>query len=570
MKELAKLIRVAQGEEAADLVIKNAKVPNVFTGEIQECDVAVCGGYIAGLGKYEGTQSMDVGGAYVCPGLIDAHQHIESSLAIPGVFAKSIVPHGTLCAIADPHETANVCGNRGVEFLIENSRTAPMDFYFMAPSCVPALTGERSGAILDAAALAELIDNPSILGLGEVMNTPGVLGCEPDMLDKLALYRGRVMDGHWTGGSALQLNAYAATGISTNHECADEETVKQCVERGMYVLVREGSTSRDLEWMVRYLLRSELPLDRFCFCTDDKHLSDSKSEGHIIHNIRKAVSLGLAPIDALRMATRNAAACYGLKDLGAVAPGYFANLVVVSDLKEFTVRQVFYRGELVSEDYEPPAFAVASPPATMLHTVNIATVEPTTLRLPVSADGMANVIEIVPRHVVTKLVREEVQKKDGQFVPDGKYSKIVVVERHKASGQCGVGIVKGFGIRGGAIASTVGHDSHNLVVVGDNDADILAAIYEAQALGGGWLAVAGGKTRAALPLPVAGLMSAEQEADVISAQVEAVNEAAFKMGISREIDPFAILSFVTLSVIPEGRITPDGLFDVQKFAYIKV
>jgi adenine deaminase len=570
MKDLARLIHAASGVEKADLVIKNARVTNVFTGEIQECDIAVCGSYIAGLGQYEGENTIDIGGAYVCPGFIDAHQHIESSLAIPGVFAKSIVPHGTLCAIADPHETANVCGNRAVEFLIENSKSAPMDFFFMAPSCVPALAGERSGAVLDAAALGELKKNPGILGLGEVMDTPGVLGCAPDMLKKLALFSDRVMDGHWTGGGAAQLNAYVAAGIMTNHECADGETVRQCVERGMYVLVREGSTSRDLEWMVKYLLSSKLPADRFCFCTDDKHLNDIAREGHIVHNIRKAVALGMAPVDALRMATINPAKCYGLRDLGAIAPGYFANFVVVEDLRDFSVRQVFYHGAQVSKNYSAPVFAVGRPPEDMLDTVNIAAVSKQDLQLQISADAPAHVIELVPRHVVTRLVRERVGTADGFFSPDGVYSKIVVVERHKKTGRCGVGIVKGFGIKGGAIASTVGHDSHNLVVVGDNDGDILAAIAAAKQAGGGWFAVADGEVAAALPLPVAGLMSMEQEAAVIEEQVEAVNEAAWGLGIGREIDPFAILSFLTLPVIPEGRITPDGLFDVGKFSYIEV
>lgn len=565
---LKKRIKVASGEIAADLVLKDARIPNVFTNEIINVDVAIADGYIAGIGRYRGRETVDCAGLYVCPAFVDGHVHLESTMALPGEFAKAVIPHGTLTAIVDPHEIANVCGLKGIRYYIDETEALPMSLYFMAPSCVPATPREHNGAVLPAAQLSRLLASPKVLGLGEVMDYLSVIAGSDDMLQKLIQFQKRKIDGHLAGVFGAKACAYAAAGILTNHECASAEEVLEYLRLGMYIQVREGSAAKNLDMILTAAKTAGVCLDRLFFCTDDKNLADIKREGHILHNVRKALRHGFSLYDVLRMASLNAARCYGLAGVGGVAPGFRADLLVVSDIERFIIEKVLFNGTVVSENGSVPDIPATRYDAAVADTVKMKPVAPADFEIKLNGN-QANVITIIPGQLVTRLEKAAVPVKNGVFVPDKEFAKAAVLERHNATGRIGLGIVRGFGIKNCAIASTIAHDSHNLIIIGDNDRDILAAVSAVQRSGGGIYIVSGGRVLGGLPLPVAGLMS-DKPADEIIASIAELSAIARSHGVGEHIDPLGMLSFLALPVIPEARITPDGLFDVQKDKFISV
>lgn len=565
---LDRRIRVAMGAAEADLVLKQAVVPNLFTNEMITADVAIVDGYVAGIGEYSGREEIDCQNQYVCPAFIDGHVHIESTMALPGEFARAVVPHGTLTAIADPHEIANVCGLQGIRFFIDETERLPMTVYFMAPSCVPATPLEYNGAALGAADLAQLLGYPRVLGLGEVMDYLAVVQGNEEMLQKISAFRLRPIDGHLSGVFGHAACAYASAGIQTNHECSTMEEVLEYLRLGMYIQVRQGSSAKNLEMILAAARRHHVCLDRLFFCTDDKHLDDIRREGHIVNNVRKALDLGFSIYDALRMASLNAARCYGLKDVGAVAPGYRADLLVLSDIHSLAIEKVIQGGVVVSSHGSEPGIPCPQPDGGVRDTVHIAPVSLKDLELGLVGDR-ANVISVIPAQLVTRLEKERVCVRDGRFVPDREFSKVAVIERHHATGKIGLGIVRGFGIENAAIASTVAHDSHNLIVAGDNDRDMMAAIEAVQQSGGGIYLVSGGQILGGLPLPIAGLMS-DLATSEVTAGTAGLTAMAYRCGVSGQIEPLGMLSFLSLPVIPEGRITPDGLYDVLESRFISV
>ncbi|MCK9175466.1 MAG: adenine deaminase [Desulforhopalus sp.] len=580
MEQLLKQrIDVAAGRRPADLLFKGGKVVNVFTGELLEADVAVVDCCIAAVGSgYEGVETIDCEGKILAPGFIDAHVHIESSLASPGQFARAVMPRGTTAVIADPHELANVCGTAALEYMLKAGEDLPLDLYVMLPSCVPATAFEHAGAELNAAALAPFIDRERVAGLGEMMNYPGVIAGDPAVLAKLALaYRaGKIIDGHSPQLSGRDLNACAAGGIHTDHECEKVEEMIERLRLGMYVQIREGSAARNLAALLAGVTPENLR--RCLFCTDDRHPGDILRHGHIDNNIREAIRLGLDPVAAIRMATLNTAECYGLEARGALAPGYAADIVLLNDLHEVQVERVYKDGEIVAENGKALFTAETEIDSRMLNTVHLGGLEEKLLRLPLKpADGSKNgkvtarVIEIAAGSLVTTAVKREVNVVDGCFQPTAKEDvlKLAVVERHRDNGSVGVGLVSGFGLRGGALASTVGHDSHNLILLGDTDVAMMRAAKEVERIGGGLVVVRGDKVVCTMPLPVAGLISNAPLADLDREQRQ-VTEAAHTLGIPEQINPFMLLAFLALPVIPELRLTDMGLFDVVKFAPVPV
>lgn len=566
MKADKRLIDTATGREPADFVFKNVNVVNVFSEEIVTADVAVTNGIIAGVGSYHGIEELDCTDRFLCPGFIDAHVHIESSLAAPFEFARAVTQSGTTTVVADPHEIVNVCGAEAVRYLLDATENLPLNVYLMLPSSVPATPFETNGADFAAADMAPFFSHPRVLGLGEVMCYPAVLAGDAAVLEKLALAgdADKRADGHAPGLTGKELQAYAAAGIRTEHECTTFAEAAEKLRAGLAVLVREGSAAKNLSVLVNGLLDSDLPADRFLFCTDDKHLDDIAREGHLRWNVRQAVSLGVKPITAIKMATWNAAREYGLRDLGAVAAGYRADLVLLDSLKQVTVNTVYKDGRPVSERFE--GLRALQAPEAMLHSVHFRDVTAADLALPVH--GPAHVIEMVPYQIVTRHAVEEVPAQDGLFVPDSVYTKLCVVERHGRSGGIAVCPLKGYGITGGAIATSVAHDSHNVIAAGDNDADLVLAINHLKQIGGGYVLAAQGKILGALPLPLGGLMSTAPW-ETIQDEAGAILTQAKAMGIPYPVDPFTSLSFMALPVIPELRLTDKGLFDVTAFAPVQ-
>ncbi len=544
----------------AELVIKNGNVVNVFTKEIYTADIAVSNGVIAGVGRYEGATEVDASGKYVCPGLIDAHVHIESSLAVPREFARAILPHGTTAVIADPHEIANVCGLRGIRYMLDQAKHSPAHIFFMAPSCVPGLKANELKKIAGS--------DERIIGLAEVMDYNAVLRKDTEMMEKLRAFCGRIADGHAPGLTGSGLNAYCANGIATDHECSTAEEALEKLRLGMYIQVREGSAAKNLDEIIKGLLLKKTGFNRCLFCTDDKHLGEIREKGHIDCNIRRANELGVSPVDSICMATINAAQCYNLRGLGAIAPGYCADLILLKDLDAFEIDSVFVRGKPLSDIMEFYPEAPDYCDKAVCNTVNTGRVSIDDLRIPMQGASAA-IIKTIPGQILTRKITAEVRAQDGAFVPDERYAKLVVVERHHATGNIGLGIVEGFGIVNGAIGSTVSHDAHNIVAAGDNDRDILLAIEELKRAGGGFTAVSGGRVLETLELPVAGLMSGQSAAD-IEKKSESIKESASAVCKKTGSDPFMALSFLSLTAIPEIRLTDEGLFDVGSAQYIRI
>lgn len=578
----ARLIAVAAGREPAELTLLNVQVVNVYTNEIETTSIGIDQGMIASIGISNGTKTIDCGGRYAIPGLVDSHVHIESALVSPEQFALLTVPHGTTTIIVDPHEIANVCGLEGIRYMIDASLATPLDVFFMLPSCVPATSFENAGAVLGAAELATMIDDPHILGLGEMMDYPSVIAGETGALAKIdvALRSGKPRDGHapMVVGSALQ--AYRAAGIETDHECSTIDEMVQRLRLGMRVLIREGSAARNLSALIKGVTPENAHL--CSFCTDDKQPADILEEGHIDHNLRLAIAGGIPPVTAIQMATINATRGYGLSDRGAIAPGLLADIALVDDLEAFKVRQVYKNGKLVAEG-GAPLFSVATPDTTRVRdTVNVAPISLESFRLALPGPRV-NVIQIAPQSLITRRVVRNVHRDtEGYFiVADEKRNvadreefggddvvKLAVIERHNATGNIGLALVEGFGIRGGALATTIAHDSHNVIVVGDNDRDMLVAVDQIVAAGGGMCAVVDGAVMDTLELPIAGLMS-NRTGEEVSTRMAALNRIAFdRLGVNRSIDPFMTLSFLALPVIPEIKLTDRGLFDVTLFDFI--
>ena len=560
--KLGGLIAVARGEAQADLILKNARVVNTFTGDIELGNVASYQDRIAGVGDYnQARKVIDLRGDYLAPGLINGHTHIESSMLSPSGYAQAVVPRGTLAAVTDLHEIANVCGSDGIKFVMKQVQKLPMDMYFMAPSCVPSTPLETSGAELDSKGLKALFAYPGVLGLGEMMNFPGVIAGDEHVLDKIAAATGKVIDGHAPGLRGKDLNAYIAAGIMSDHESTALEEGREKLQKGMYLMIREGSSEKNLEALLSLVTDKTYP--RCLFVVDDRSCADLLREGDIDAVVRKAISLGMEPVRALQLATINVANYFRLRGLGAIAPGYKANFITIPDLTHLHIAQVFYHGELVARS-GLPLFPVPGLSRELTHSVYMKPIAPGGLRVTTSQE-IYPVIQIVPGQILTRKVMARVKTVSGEVVPDFKQDimKLVVVERHRASGNIGLGLVQGFGLQRGAFASSIAHDSHNIIAVGTNDRDIMRAIKEIEALQGGLAVSDGGQILSSLPLPVAGLLSLSSLEETV-VQLEKVEAAVASLG-ELPPSPFSLLSFLALPVIPELRLTDRGLVDVTEF-----
>ncbi len=559
LRDLKETVRAAAGEKPT-LVLKNARVVNVFTNEIVNADVALNRDMIIGIGRYSALNEVDLKGRYLCPGFVDAHVHIESSMATPDVFAQAVLPHGTTLVIADPHEIANVCGQKGIRFMLSASEKSLLNVFFMLPSCVPATRFEHNGYTLDAADFKPFMQNERILGLGEVMDCPSVIGGNASMFKKLELFQNRPIDGHAPLLTGSALAAYCAGGPMTDHESTSFEEILEKMRLGLKILLRVGSAANDMQDIFREIAQSGLPTENMMFCTDDKHVEDIGRTGHINSIAKMAVAAGIDPVSAVKMATINPCRTYGIRRRGAVAPGYFADLAVFEDLKDFRVVKVYAAGQDISE--APPAAPVKIPEdiKNSVHTAALPE-HPFTLK---TKDPMP-VIEMPPGQLLTKLSFETVPSEGGCFLPGAGYVKLAVIERHHARGSIGIGVLKNFGLKNGAVASTVAHDSHNLIVAGADDGDMLLAVRTLRDCGGGYAVVNGGKVLALLELPIAGLMTDAPMHETLRKQKELLS-AAYCLGMTS--DPFIRLSFLALPAIPEVRVTDMGVLDVVQGKFI--
>ena len=570
MNSMHKRISAAAKRIPADLVIKNARVVDVFNLGILEADVAVCDGYIVGLGEYQGLRTLDAGGRYVCPGLIDSHVHIETAFVTPREMAKVLLPHGVTTIVADPHEICNVSGSKGIDFILEDSEGIPLDVMVMLPSCVPAIPSENSGAVMHSEDLSGYYGHPRVLGLAEVMDFPSVRDTAPDMMAKLgdAESHNKVIDGHGVGLDEVGVNIYRTANILTDHESTTKQEVKDRIERGMYIPIREGTIAKNLVELLPMVSASNAR--RFCFCTDDKHIDDLLAEGSIDYSIRLAIREGMSPLQAIQLGTLNAAECHRISGKGAIAPGYKADFLLVDSLDSFEIHQVYKGGELVAEAgkvvcHIPPSAGID---ADLLSTVNAPSIAAADIQIPMGS-GPANIIGVLPNSLITKHLLEDVDTRDGYFVPSGDRLKLVVVERHKNLGNIGLGIAKGFGLGRGAIATTVSHDSHNIVATGTSDADILLAINTLKDMGGGVALVMDDEVLATLALPIAGIIT-DKPYQEVAKSLGHIEAALSKMGFGGDFDPILTLSFLALPVIPALKLTDAGLFDVTKFEKIGV
>ncbi len=563
------MIDVATGRMKAQLVFKNVNLVNVFTGEIYKTDVAVHDGYIAGVGEYHGATELDMEGKYLCPGFIDGHVHIESSLVTPGEFAKAVVARGTTAVIADPHEIANVKGISGIKYMIEGAENIPLDVHVMLPSCVPATPFENAGSVLKAEDLLELINHPRVLGLGELMDFPNIIGCEKSIINKIVMAKNvhKYMDGHAPGISGKELNGYILPGVRTEHECSTAEEAMERLRLGMHIMFREGSAARNLVDLIPAL--NDSTFSRCMFCTDDRHPEDILVSGHIDNNIRVAINNGVDPVKAIQMATINAARCYNIENVGGIAPGYKANIVILNDLQNVEVYQVYKKGRLVAQDGKALFEIKSINDSKMRNSVNFKPLADKCFEFKSLSDSM-RVIGLLPHSLVTKDLKLNVVRKDGgYYTEDGEQLlKLAVIERHHATGNIGLALVKGMGLKNGSVASSVAHDSHNIVVIGDNDEDMKLAVEHLQQIGGGIAIAAQGEIKDSLALPIAGLMS-DKSLEEVQDKLEAMLKIAYGMGISRDYDPFMTLAFLALPVIPELKLTDLGLFDVVNFKFVE-
>lgn len=571
--QLKHLIDVAAGREAADLCIKNCNIIDVYNNDTFHGDVYITDGLFAGFGGKgfpEAKKTVDAGGRYMAPGFINGHVHIESSHLSPAEFARLVVPHGTTTVIADPHEICNVCGIAGLDYMLKASENLPLTVYLQIPSCVPATPFENSGAVLLAKDIATRMDNPRILGLGELMNYVGTANADSAVLDKIMVAKnaGKVIDGHAPAIEDAYLDAYSASGVCNDHECATGDELRNRIRRGMYVLIRQGSACHDERNLLKGVDKHNA--DRCLFCTDDRQPKSLVEEGDIDNNIRIALSEGFDAPTAVSIASLNAAQCYGLKDRGAIAPGLRADFVLVDNLEDFNVKDVYSSGRLVASNGSYLAPDVHVDPVGVSGCMNVKDFSPARLALKLSGNSVRT-IDIIPGSVVTEEGRAVVSVKNGVWERDEQdIVKIAVVERHKGTGNVGLGLVRNYGLRGGAVATSVAHDSHNIIVVGDSDADMSVAVEKLVELGGGIVVVKGGKVLDFIQHEIAGLMT-DKPGSYVEEKISSMQALARKeLGINDNVDPFMTLCFMALPVIPAIKITDMGLFDVTKFAFTPI
>ena len=568
---MSNIINVARGLEKADLVIKNANIVNVLSEEIHKGDIAICDGVIAGIGEnYSGEKEIDINGAYVTPSFIDGHVHLESTMMLPKEFAKTVLPAGTTTVIIDPHEISNVLGLHGISFMHEAVKDLPMNVYTMLPSCVPATPFETSGFDLNSYDLSLLIDKPWVLGIAEMMNFPGVLNHDKNVMAKLELAksRGKRIDGHAPYLSGKDLCGYIASGVKSDHECTTPEEAIEKLRLGVYVMIREGTAAKDLDALIPVLKTSNT---RKCiFVTDDRHPADLKE--HINGMVRRVVEAGVDPIKAVQVASLNTAEYFGLKDLGAIAPGYKADLLVLPDLKTFKPDIVLKDGQVVAQDGKLAVEIPENDAIATRNSVNVRWITMDDFKIQTEGDGVKKVraLEVIPHQLITKSVMSDVKVVDGNAISNVETDtlKICVIERHRATGNIGKGFVKGFNLKCGAIASTVAHDSHNMIVIGTNDFDMYTAAVALIKCQGGKVVVKDGEIISQLPLPIAGLMS-DKEFDFVVEKCDELNKAAYSIGCKLE-DPFMTMGFLSLPVIPELKITDKGVFDTNKFDFVDI
>lgn len=567
-------IKASTKEIPCDLVIKNVNIVDVFQSSTFPCDVAIFNGVIVGIGEYSGKVEIDGTNKYICPGLIDAHAHIESSLLTPNQYYLTALLHGVTSMIVDPHEIANVLGTDGINFMLSKSSNIPFDFYFMLPSCVPATSFENSGAVLNSSDLSPFYNNPKILGLAEVMDFPSVLSCEKDMIEKLwdARENNKTIDGHAAGFPIDLINAYATANIITDHECHTSQELIEKIRRGMYVLIREGTVAKNLNELVKAVSLSNSR--RLCLCTDDKHIDDIIKNGTIDTSIKMCIKHGIMPETAIQMATLNTCECYNIKHKGAIAPGYIADFLILDDLETFSIESVYKNGKLVVKDkklvnidkYKP---SMSNLPCTM--NFNKLTVDD--FKIDTKNKNSLNVIEIIPNKLESNHLKINIKdlNLNNEFVQctDNDLLKIAVIERHKNTGNIGLGIIKGLKLKSGAIATTIAHDSHNLIVCGTNDLDMLKAIENLKDINGGISVCKDGKVLASLSLEVGGLIT-ERHVDEVLKDLKNLHSAINIIAPSINFNPFLTLSFLSLPVIPSLKITDKGLFNVDKFSFIDV
>lgn len=559
--EERRLVETAAGRRRAELVLKNARYVNVFTHELCTGDIAIACGKIAGIGQYDGEKELDVSGRIVCPGFLDAHIHIESSLSVPREFARAVVPHGTTAIVTDPHEITNVMGTDGIEYMLEATERLPIDVFFMLPSCVPSTPLDEAGAELDWFAIDRFYAHPRVLGLAEMMNYVGVCAADEAVLAKLAAARlhGKRIDGHAPGLSGGDLQAYAAAGVRSDHECFAIDDAREKLRAGQYIMIRDGTAAKNLEALVDLL--KQPGAERCMLCTDDKHPIDLLKLGHIDYIIKKAIARGVDPITAVTAATRNPAEYFGLTEHGAVAPGYRADLAIIDSFEHFEVQTVLKDGRVTYENGTLCAFAASEPSGELSaeahDTFRVRRLRPEDF----AGAGRRAVIGMVPGEIVST---------DNGYAegvdPERDILKIAVVERHKGTGHIGLGYLQGYGLKRGAVATSISHDSHNIIAVGTNDADLAAAVNRVVENRGGIVVAEDGAVRGEVVLEIAGLMS-EAPLTAVNDALERAKEAAFALGVNRGVDPFMTLSFMSLPVIPALRLTTRGMVDVltQKF-----
>lgn len=566
LKELKRLIKIAHGEKIVDTLIKDVQIVDVLSGRIFKDSVAISEGLIVGFGEYKSKEIVNGKGRFLLPSFMDAHIHIESTMLSPSSFARAVIPHGTTAVVSDPHEIANVSGIPGIRWMIKEGKCLPMDIFFMAPSCVPATPFETSGAKIDAQKIKELLIEGKVLGLGEMMNYPGVIYRDPDVLEKIKASSNYLKDGHAPLVSGKDLNAYLIAGISTDHECTKAEEAREKLSKGMRIFIREGSSERNMKELIS--LVTPYNCHRFCLVSDDRH-PDDLIKGHLDTLLKKAVGYGIDPILAIRMVSLNVCEAYNLNRRGAIAIGFKADLVLLSDLKDFKVvwtmknGRIVARGGKILKDIKTKGI-----PKGLLKTVNIAKGWEGNLKVPKKRGRRIRVIGVIEGQIITESLDFPPNVKDGFIVSDIKNDicKIAVIERHHRTGNVGIGFVKGFGLKNGAMASTVTHDSHNVIVVGTNDLDMIMAVKGIERLGGGQVVVSNRKVLEILPLPICGLMTYES-IERTAKKAKALKRAAYSIGCKIK-EPFMQLSFLALPVIPSLKITDKGLFDVKEFRYI--
>jgi adenine deaminase len=560
------LIQAARKQVKCTLVLRNARVINVYSGEIIETDVAVYKETIVALGQgYNGEEEVDLKGKHLAPGFIDGHVHIESSMVEVPQFGRAVVPLGTTSVVADPHEIANVLGYEGIRYMMDASKYNPLNVFFMLSSCVPASPLESAGSELRAFDIFPFLRERWVLGLGEMMNYPGVLNAEPDVLDKIHIVTDKRIDGHAPGLSGPDLAAYIAAGVESDHECTTVAEAQEKLALGMHIMIREGSGTKNLLDLLPLITPEN---ERRCFfCTDDRHPWDILHEGHINFMIKSAIKAGLNPITAIRMATLNTAEYFGLRKLGAIGPGKMADMVIFDDFDSFHIHRVYKNGSLVALDGVPVYEIPLRNPATLRSSVNIKWLEGGEFKIPVEG-SRCRVIGVIPDQIVTRMIEVEPATQDGHVVsdPDRDLTRIYVLERHRASGNIGKGLVTGFGLKKGAIASSIGHDSHNIIAMGVSDRDIMKAVTTINKMGGGIAIVNNGVVMESLELPIAGLMS-NKPIEFVSRRTRDLISACRSLGIELE-DPLMTLSFMALPVIPRLKLTDRGLVDVEKFTHV--